>query len=116
MHDFAAKTLPITHSLAMRAPNFCLIITFLIKHVLELAPALSPLSHLPETPKLFAPLGTEVPSLDPQDEVVEYDAAADPHNRPEMFLVCVDLNAKLEQRLKPAFQQANCVFNADTDL
>ena len=116
MHDFLSELLTIAHGLATSAPVFCLILALPVKQFLLLVPKIRPLRCVPKIVKLFAPLGIVVPGLDSQNKVVKYDAAPDPHDRPDVFPMSVDLNTELEQGLKPAFQQANCVFDANTDL
>jgi hypothetical protein len=116
IHDFAAKFLSITHDLATCTLELCLIFTLIIEPKFSLflpMPVLSPLYRIPNLVKLFLPLRIDVPSFNSQDEVVKYDATPDPHDCPEMFLMSVDLNAELEQGLKPAFQKTNHMFDVN---
>jgi hypothetical protein len=62
------------------------------------------------------PIGIDAIAFNPQDKIVENDAASNPHNYPQMFVASVDLNTELEKGLKAALQQANCMFNADANL
>jgi hypothetical protein len=113
------KFLSITHDLATRTLELRLIFALIVEPKFSLflpTPVLSPLYRIPNLVKLFLPLRINVPGFDSQDEVVKYDATPDPHDCPEMFLVSVDLNAELEQGLKPAFQKTNHMFDTNANL
>lgn len=61
IHDFAAKSLSITHDLALSTLKFCLILTFIIKALFMSAPMLRPLPCVPYFIKFFAPRGINTP-------------------------------------------------------
>jgi len=119
IQDLSAKSLSISHDLATRTLELRLMLTLIvkIKRFTLPTPMFSPLCRIPHLIQLLAPFRVDVlAAFDSQDEVVKDDATSDPHNHPHMFLVGVDLNAKLEQGLKPAFQQTDCMFDADPNL
>jgi hypothetical protein len=53
-------------------------------------------SFIPDVVKLLAPLCIDVVGFNSQDEIVKNQATTDPDDCPQVPLMSIDLNAKLE--------------------
>ena len=100
-----SEFLSITHDMAMSTLYLCLILVLIIPNISFFSATVCiPLPCIPGVVQLLSPLCIDVPCLDSQDKVVEDDTALDPHDGPQVPLMRIDLNTKLKQRLKLAFQ------------
>jgi hypothetical protein len=55
-----------------------------------------PFSFIPDVVELLAPLCIDVMGFNSQDEIVKNQATTYPDDCPQMLLMSIDLNAKLE--------------------